>query len=333
LLPEPISAEALMTDSIPTEMRAAVIEKAGGPEAVEIRQMPVPTLDAGEVLIAVHAAGIASWDAEMRDGWWPGRRPRGPIILGTDGAGTIAAVGPRVRRLEVGDEVYGFSFTNPKGGFHAEFAAVPADHVGKIPKGLDLLHAGALPAAGLTALQGVEAAIGTKRGSALAIYAASGSIGSLALQFAKQRGARVLAIASGKDGLALVRRLGADAAVDGKRGGVADAARAFAPDGLDAILAFAGGDALKQCLGTLRRGGRLVHPNGVEGVPRAPRGVKVIAYDANGNTRTLAQLNRAVEATAFEVPIVATFPLAQAVKAHRRLAKGHTLGRVMLRMR
>jgi NADPH:quinone reductase len=324
-----------MADSIPDEMQAAVIDRAGGPDVVKVRAMPVPKPEAGEVLIAVHAAGIASWDAEMREGWWPGRRPRGPIILGTDGSGTIAAVGPRVRRFAVGDEVYAYHFGNPKGGFHAEYVAIAADQVAPIPKGLDLLHAGALPAAGLTAFQGVVDVLCPRRGQAIIVLAASGSIGSLALQFAKQRGARVLGMASGKDGVALVERLGADAAIDGTRGSakIVAAARAFAPDGVDGVIAFAGGDALKACLEALRPGGRFVYPNGVETVPRAPRGIDVAAYDGSGGTRALARLGKAAEANALDVPIAATFPLAQAAKAHRRLAKGHTLGRVMLQVR
>jgi NADPH2:quinone reductase len=327
-----IPETSVSSPQIPQTMRAAVVEKPGGPEAVSIRTVPVPSLDAGEVLIAVHAAGIASWDVEMREGWWPGRRPRGPIILGTDGAGTIAAVGPRVRKFAVGDEVYAYTFTNPKGGFHAEFVAIPATSVAPAPKSLDLLHAGALPAAGLTALQGVEAAK-VKRGESIIVHAASGSIGSLVLQFAKARGARVLAIASGRDGIALVEQLGADASLDGKRANIADAAREFAPDGVDVVIAFAGGPALTQCLDALKPGGRLAYPNGVEPAPRKRRGIKMITYDAPSDDRSLVRLARATEKTGLEVPIAAAFPLAQAVKAHRRLAKGHTLGRVMLQMR
>jgi NADPH:quinone reductase-like Zn-dependent oxidoreductase len=318
---------------IPDTMRAAVIDKPGGPDVVQIRDVPVPTVDAGDVLIAVHAAGIASWDAEMRDGWWPGKRPRGPIILGTDGAGTIAAIGARVRRFAVGDPVYAYSFGNPKGGFHAEFVAVPAECVAPIPAGLDMLHAGALPAAGLTALEGVAQALRIRRGETMILHAASGSLGTLALQFAKGRGARVLAVASGRDGLALVQRLGADAAVDGKRGQAAEKLRQFAADGVDGLLAFAGGDAANALVALLKRGGRLAYPNGVEPRPRGRRGVEVITFDADGSARGLARLGRAVEAVSLEVPIAATFPLSQAARAHRRLAKGHALGRVMLQVR
>jgi NADPH2:quinone reductase len=242
-------------------------------------------------------------------------------------------VGPRVRRFKVGDAVYGYNFGNSKGGFHAEYAAVGAEHVARTPTVLDMLPAGALPAAGLTALQGIDDALGVKRGEAVIVLAASGSIGSLALQFAKRRGARVLAIASGRDGVALVRRLGADAAVDGKRGNVADAAYTFAPEGADAVLAFVGGEVATACIQALRRDGRLAYPNGVEPRPRARRGIHVVTYDAAGDQPAFARLGRAVEAARLEVPIAATYPLARAADAHRRLAKGHTLGKVMLRIR
>jgi len=318
---------------LPTTMRAAVIEKPGGPEVVQVRTVPVPALDAGEVLVAVHATGLASWDVEMREGWWPGRRPRGPIILGTDGAGTVVAVGSRVRTFSIGDRVYAYSFGNAKGGFHAEFVALAAENVAAIPAGLDMLAAGAVPAAGLTALDGVARALRVKRGETVVIHAASGSIGSLALQFAKTRGARVFAVGSGKDGVTLVQRLGADAAVDGKRGHLAEAIREFAPEGVDAVLAFAGGTALNEILGQVRSGGRLAYPNGVDPKPRRRRGVEIITFDAEGGQPGFRRLGRALEATKPEVPIEATYPLAKAAQAHRRLAKGHTLGRVMIQVR
>jgi NADPH:quinone reductase-like Zn-dependent oxidoreductase len=318
---------------IPKTMRAAVIDQPGGPEVVQVRTVPVASLDAGEILMAVHATGLASWDVEMREGWWPGKRPRGPIILGTDGSGTVVAVGSRVRRFAVGDQVYAYSFGNAKGGFHAEFVALAAENVAALPAGFDMLSAGAVPAAGLTALDGVARTLKIKRGDTLVVHAASGSIGSLAMQFAKNRGARVLAVASGRDGVALVQRLGADAAVDGKRGHLAEAIRDFASDGVDAVLAFAGGEALNEILGQVRPGGRLAYPNGVEPRPRRRRGVDIVTYDAEGGARGFARLGRALEAARPEVPIEATYPLAKAAQAHRRLAKGHTLGRVMLQVR
>jgi NADPH:quinone reductase-like Zn-dependent oxidoreductase len=120
-------------------------------------------------------------------------------------------------------------------------------------------------------------------------------VGSLALQFAKLRGARLLATASGEDGLALLRRLGADTAVDGRQGDIKAAARGFAPNGVDAVLALAGGKALTYCLDALRRGGRLAYPNGIEPEPRKRRGIEIISYDAIAGVREFQRLGRAVE--------------------------------------
>lgn len=315
-------------------MRAAVLHRFGGPEVLTLQVVPVPALDASEVLIAVHTAGVGSWDADMREGWWPDSdRPELPLVLGTDGSGTIAAVGSRVRRFRPGERVYAYSFANPKGGFYAEYVAVAADKVGRPPANLSLAEAGAIPTTGLTAIQGVDDVLQITRGESVVIHGAAGGVGSLALQFAKMRGARVLATASGRDGIAFVRELGADAAVDGRRDDLAAAALGFAPGGVDAVLAFAGGKPLTRLLDGVRHGGRLAFPNGVEPAPRKRRGVSVQSYDAMPGVRQFERLGRAIAAARLEVPIAASYPLAQAAKAHARLAKGHVLGKIVLRVR
>ena len=314
-------------------MRAAAIDRFGGPRVLSIHELPVPSVGPREVLIALDSAGVASWDADARAGWWPGGRPRFPLVLGTDGAGRIAAVGSRVRRFEIGEPVYAYSYVNPKGGFYAEYVAVRAEKVAPVPGRLDLLDAGAIGTTGLTALQGVDDALHVARGEAVIIHGAGGGVGSLAVQFAKRRGARVLATASGRDGLALVRRLGADAAVDGRREDIAAAARRFAPDGVDAVLALAGGKSLTRCLDALRRGGRVAYPNGIEPPPRKRRGIRVESYDAVPGVRESQRLNRAIDAARLEVPIDRAYRLADAARAHERLAKGHVLGKIVLRIR
>jgi NADPH:quinone reductase len=318
---------------IPETMRAAAIERFGGPEVLTVMQLLVPAPDAGEVLVAVHAAGVASWDAEMRAGWWPGRKPRFPLVLGTDGSGRIAAVGSGVRRFAVGDPVYAYSFANPKGGFYAEYVAVPAENAAPIPEVLDLLHAGAVPAVGLTALQGIDDVLHVRKRETIIIHGASGGVGSMAVQFAKLRGALVLASASGTDGTALVRRLGADRAVDGHSGDILAAARDFAPDGVDAVLALASGEALARCLDALRPGGRVAYPHGVEPAPRKRRGIQVTGYDAVAGVQEFRRLGRAIEAAKLKVPIAGIYGLTDARQAHERLAAGHVLGKIVLRVR
>jgi NADPH:quinone reductase-like Zn-dependent oxidoreductase len=184
----------------------------------------------------------------------------------------------------------------------------------------------------LTAIQGIDDALHLKKGERLMILGASGGLGVFAIQFAKVRGARVLAIASGADGVALAGKLGADVAIDGHDSDIAGAARAFAPDGVDAILALTGGKALTKCLDTLRRGGRLAYPNGIEPVPRKRRGIRTKPYDAVAGRAQWEHLSRAITAARLQVPIAAEFALADAARAHERLAQGHILGKVVLRI-
>jgi NADPH2:quinone reductase len=320
---------------LPTTMRAAAIDKAGGPEVLTIHTLPVPQVGADEILIAVHTAGVAVWDADIRQRLVYINKPRFPYILGSDGAGVVAAVGSAVKTFEVGDPVYAYCWDNPKGGFYAEYVAVPTKCVARLPKGVTLDNAGALGASGLTALQGIEGALQIKQGETLIVHGASGAVGTLAIQIAKLRGAKVLATASGEDGIALVRRLGADAAVDGRRGDIAAAARSFAPQGVDAVLALAGGDALERCMNSLRAGGRVAFPRGVEPEPKPREGISIVPYDAISEPEDaqLARLNHAIEALKFEIPIAAEFALADAAKAHERLAAGHLLGKIVLRIR
>src|ERR1700733_242935 len=122
---------------VPRTMFAAAIDRFGGPEVITAHALPVPEVDAGEVLIAVDTAGVGGWDADVREGFFASHKPHFPLVLGYDGAGLIAKVGSRVRRLKVGEEVYSYNWENPKGGFHAEYVAVPADKVAPIPRQLE----------------------------------------------------------------------------------------------------------------------------------------------------------------------------------------------------
>jgi NADPH:quinone reductase-like Zn-dependent oxidoreductase len=226
--------------------------------------------------------------------------------------------------------VYSYSFANPKGGFYAEYVAVASERAAPIPAGLTMREAGAIPTTGLTALQGIADALEVTRGESLAIVGASGGVGTLAVQFAKLREARVFGVASGEDGVALVRRLGADVAVDGKSGDLADALQKFAPHGLDAVLALAGGETLERVAESVRRGGRIAYPNGVEPEPKKRPGIRVMPYDAVPGVREFNELGKAVEAAKLKVPIAAAYPLAEAAQAHRGIEQGHVLGKIVL---
>jgi NADPH:quinone reductase len=320
------------TATIPTTMRAAAIDRFGGIDELKLQTLPVPALADNEVLIALHTVGVGIWEAHMRAGWWPFGVPKFPLILGTDGAGTIAAIGSRIRRFELDEPVYAYSFANPKGGFYAEYVAVTADKVARLPDTLDLHNCGAMPTSGLTAQQGIDTALRLKNGESVVVVGASGAVGSVAMQFAKLRGARVMAIASGPDGVELALRLGAETAVDGRHNDVAAAARAFAPKGIDAVLALAGGPTLEHAIDALNPGGRVAYPNGVEPAPKPRDGIAIQAYNAVAGAREFERLNCAIDECKLQVQIAASYPLAEAAKAHERLAQGHVLGKVVLQI-
>jgi NADPH:quinone reductase-like Zn-dependent oxidoreductase len=231
----------------------------------------------------------------------------------------------------VGDRVYAFEFGNRKGGFYAEFAVADADHVGHVPNGLDLRDAGAVAATGLTALQGINA-LRLRPGNTVLIFGASGAVGTMAVQFAVQRRAQVLATASGMAATRLVRALGARKVIDARDEDAINQLHAASRHGIDAVFALAGGDGLERCLELVRPGGRLVYPNGIEPVPRRRRTLRAKSFDVVADPGEFVRLNRRLGGARVRVPIAASYPLAKAAQAHRRLDRGHVLGRIVLRV-
>jgi len=313
-------------------MKAAAIDDFGPPSAIRLHTVPVPKPSPNEVLIRIHAAGVGSWDESIRDGSWkPPGRTKFPLVLGTDGAGVVVATGSRARRFRVGDRVYAYEALNKKGGFYAEYVAVDQRKAARVPRRLDLLQAGACAVTALTAEQGVEAA-DLRTGQTVLIFGASGAVGSLAVQFARARGARVIATASGQPAIRVVKRLGAHAVIDARRPDMADRLRTLAADGIDAVLACAGGDELERCLDFVRDGGRIVHPNGIEPEPKPRKHFRIRTYDAVAGPREFARLARAIDRARLRVPIAAQYPLRSAAAAHRAQHR-HVVGRSVLRVR
>jgi NADPH:quinone reductase-like Zn-dependent oxidoreductase len=315
-------------------MRAVALDRFGGPETLKVQTVPIPEMDADEILIHVESAGVGAWDPFEREGGFVevlGLTPKFPYVLGTDGAGTVAAVGGNVKELNEGDRVYAAALGNPKGGFYAEYAVVKAENAALIPSGLSMEQAAVLPSDGLTALRGLEDVLRLQPDESVMIFGASGGIGHLAVQLAKRLGARVFAVASGEDGVSFAKRLGADAAVDGRSDNVLDVAREFAPDGIDAALVTAGGEATDRALSAIRPGGRVAYPNGVMPEPKAPARVSIDAYDGEGGREAIDRLNQLIETGPFEVHVHRVFPLEQAAAAQAALEEHH-LGKIALRV-
>lgn len=315
----------------PQHMKAMAVDEFGDSDKLTLHTLPVPMVDAGEVLIRVEVAGGNIWDALEREGTLIYNEVHFPRVLGSDCAGTITAVGEGVDRFAVGDRVYAQSFMNDKGGSYAQYVVVSEKTVAVVPDSLDMLMAGGLPCAGGTALRNLEA-LGTGEETTLMLWGASGSVGHVALQLAKRMGARVFAIASGADGVALAQQLGADEAVDGRSDDdVVQRARAFAPNGFDTALVLVGGNTVQSTLSLVRPGGIISFPDGVMPEPKAPDGVELKKTDGYADPVLFDHLNQLVSIGKFQVHIAQTFLLEEAAQAQDAMNQ-HYLGKIVLRV-
>lgn len=311
--------------AVPDTMQAMVIDAFGGPERLTVRDVPVPAVGDDEVLVRVDTAGVGVWDAKARRGEWASGHDRFPMVLGAEGSGTIAALGPAVQGFQLGEAVYGYGDGDAKGGFYAEYVVLAAAHVAPFPTSIDFREAGAVPVSGLTALAGIDDAVGVRPGQTVLVHGASGSVGTFAVQFAKNRGARVLATGHGRDAREYLRGLGVETIIDTETDDVLTVARGIAPDGVDALLAFAGGAGLDRAIAAVRAGGTIAHPNGVE-----VSAEHAIAFDGVANPATFARLSAMLDSASIVIPIGATYGLIAADEAHRRLERGHLFGKIIL---
>lgn len=320
------------------KMRAIVIDRFGGPETLSVRTVPVPEPGPDQILIKVESAGVGVWDIHERGGVYAqvyGLKPKFPWVLGAEGAGKIAAMGEKVSDFRNGDLVYGLNWaTNPKAGFFAEYTTLNTEWASSVPSRLAIEQAGALIIDGTTALRGLDEILELKPDEKLMVFGASGGIGHMAIQLAAQMDAHVFAIASGEDGVNLARRLGADVAVEGHREDIEASARKFAPNGFDAALITAGGEAADRALTSMRDGGRVAHPFWPQPEPKARSTVRVQSYNDAKYWQKLDhglinKLNKLIEVGQFEVHLGNTFSLDQVVDAYRAL-DSHYLGRLAL---
>lgn len=329
-------------------MKAIRLHAFGGPEVLRYEDAPKPQLKAGEVLVRVHAAGINPPDWYLRDGyrtlppeWQPPVAL--PAIPGSDISGVVEAVAADVANFAVGDEVFGMvrfpSFGDSAA--YAQYVAAPASDLARKPAGIDHVGAAATPMAVLTAwqflialghdqpnpLQAQRHVPVTLDGKTVLVNGAAGGVGHFAVQLAKWRGARVIAVASGGHE-AFLRDLGADEFIDYTKVKPEDAAQ-----DVDLVLDTVGGPATGRFLRTLKRGGALypVYPLGYTGADEAAKaGFTVSTTQVRSNGAQLAELAVLLDAKTIRVGIDSTFPLAEARAAHERAANGHIRGKIVL---
>jgi putative PIG3 family NAD(P)H quinone oxidoreductase len=323
-------------------MRAVEITRPGGPEVLEPTRRPVPQPAAGEILIAVRAAGVSRPDILQREGRYP-PPPGASDLPGLEVAGTVAMRGDGARRFDSGDRVCALV----SGGGYAEYAAVPEGQALPIPAGLGFVEGAALPEAFFTVWTNVFERGGLSAGETLLVQGGSGGIGTTAIQLAAARGARVYATASGERKCRALEGLGAERGIDTRAEAYDEIVRAAtAGRGVDVILDILGGPHLARHLDLLAPEGRLVLIAFLDGRetaldlwpimgkrltvtgstlrPRSPEEKGAIARALEKEVWPLLESGRV------RPRIDATFPLEAAADAHRRLESRRHLGKVVL---
>ncbi len=323
-------------------MRAITITSPGGPEVLQIAEVPDPVPAEGEVLIDVAAAGLNRADLLQRQGMYP-PPPGAPEYPGLECAGTIAALGAGVAGWQVGDQVCALL----SGGGYAERVAVPASQVLPVPAGLSVTEAAALPEVACTVYSNVVQVAGLRAGETLLVHGGASGIGTLAIQLGKALGAQVACTAGSRAKLDRCRELGADLAIGYRDTDFVAAVSEFTGGrGADVILDIMGAAYLDRNVAALAQDGRLVII-GLQGGTRAE-------IDLNAMLRKRASLHatslrsRPVDQKAAIVagvrdvvwPLVAagrirpvidaTVPLAEAARAHAMLEDGQHVGKILL---
>lgn len=234
-------------------MRAVLCREPGGPAVLEVREVPDPTPAAGEVVIAVAAAGVNRADLMQRRGVYP-PPPGESDVLGLECAGTISATGAGVTRWQVGERVCALLTA----GGYAEQVAVPAGQVLPVPPGLDLTEAAALPEVAATVWSNVFMIAALQPAECLLVHGGAGGIGTMAIQLAKALGARVACTVGSTDKAEACLRLGADLAVNYREQDFVESVRRLEPAGVDVILDNMGAAYLTRNVDALATEGRLV---------------------------------------------------------------------------
>jgi enoyl reductase len=299
--------------------RAVVFNQYGGPEVLEVVDVPVPEPEAGQVVIRVRAAGVQPADVKLRSGAWQKFAPvTFPGRLGFEAAGVVSAVGADVTEFSPGDEVLG-----PVTGGYADYALADASLLARKPASMPWDEAGCLTASGQTAATVLED-LKIAPGETLLVHAAAGGVGLMAVQLAKAQGLRVIGTAS-EANHDFLRSLGVVPVTYGP--GLADRVRSAAPEGVDVALdAAGGGDALEVSVSlvpNLDRVGTIADQAGARRL-----GVRSLSSRSSGDR--LARLVSAYSNGELKVFIWKEFPLDRVVDAHRESEGRHFRGKVVL---
>ena len=308
-------------------MKAIRIHEFGGPDVLKYEDAPQPVPAADEVLIKVHASGVNPVDSKIRAGHAQGKFPISfPLIPGWDVSGEIEEVGNAVLNFRKGDEVY--SRPDPtRNGTYAEYVVVKADQVNQKPKSINHDKAAAVALAGLTAWQRLFTHGDLQDGQKVLIHGASGGVGTYAVQFAKWKGAHVIGTAS-TDNIDFLYELGADDVIDYKNEKFEEEVK-----DVDLVFDLIGGDTQKKSLQVIKNGGRLITTVKPENQEEAKlKNIHIEGFMAQSLPGDLQQIADLIDSGKVKPIISEIIPIENAAEAHEKIEKGHTRGKIVLRV-
>ena len=306
-------------------MKAAFIERYGGPGELKYGELPDPVAGPGEVVIDVHAASINAADWKVRAGQY--QQAKFPLILGRDFSGVISAVGQGVTDLKVGDAAFGVCEAGQEGAY-AEKIAVKAAIVAKKPDALSHVNAAALALTGLTALSAIEDTLKLKPGETILIQGGAGGVAGFAIQLAKHIGAHVITTASAANH-DYVRGLGADEIIDYNR---VDFTHAVT--NCDAVFDTVGAEVAQRSFAVLKPGGRAAFIASGAQAPKPSRDdVTSLRPPVGRARRHLERIVELVQAGAVRPPEIKLYRLSDAADAHRLSESRHFRGKLVFQVR
>ncbi|PPB48181.1 alcohol dehydrogenase [Arthrobacter pityocampae] len=302
-------------------MKAVFYEQYGDPDVLQYGEQPDPKIGPDAVLVDVRASSVNPVDWKITAGYLDGALPTYfPVIPGWDVAGVVVQPGPSVTEFQAGDEVIGYVRADTVGlGTFAEQVAAPVRTLARKPRNVSWAEAATMPLAGLTAYQSLRA-VGVSDGDTVLVHNGAGGVGTYAIQIAKAWGARVLATASEKNH-DFLRSLGAEPLTYGE--GLGERIAAAAPDGLDAVVDYVGGDDWVASLAYLEDATRVASVADAEVKEKGGRYIFV-----RPNPEDLLALTELVEAGSVKPVLAATFSLENAADAFRSSMDGHVRGKI-----
>ena len=308
-------------------MKAAYIEKFGGPEVLQYGDLPDPVAGPGEVVVDVHAATVNAADWKFRAGEYARHsNVKFPQIPGRDFSGVVSAVGDGAD-LKVGDAVFGVLGAG-KEGTYCEKVAIPAALVAKKPDGLSHINAAALALTGLTAINSVEDTLKLQRGETILIQGGAGGVAGFAIRFAKYLGAKVITTCSAAN-VDYVRGLGADQVIDYNAENFTRVV-----SGCDAVFDTVGGDVAKQSFAVLKPGGRAAFIASGAEAPKPDRSdVTALRPPVPRSRKAMERIAELFVAGAVKPPEVKLYKLSQAADAHRLSQSRHFKGKLVFQVR